>query len=325
MAATGQRFPKVTLDMTNPNRVHSIKTPIGVSHISSVAFNPRSVGSSSGQVWFGSDGGDIFVCPQPGVDTDILMCTYKCAKPCANFHVHGIFPIDVPACVLAHWLGGTGQAGPVDLIWPGGVRTRVVDEATLAQPSFRPRDPKVAVIIRERIRVLTFCGFGLRELFVHTAPNPIAAFSFGDDCFVYFAGAAYHLFVCSSQTVVRLNPAPINKPLVTTLSPTSFVLLYKEFVLVAGQGDEKGHILKTDAAHRLPSKFLSGKDAVYLFYDVHQIKLHRSDLIDRPSSGDPLLKISMLEFCKSWNMSHHLRFERAVSSSKFLRRLCISI
>jgi hypothetical protein len=66
---------------------------------------------------------------------------------------------------------------------------------------------------------------------------------------------------------VRLNPAPINKPLVTALSPTSFILLYKEFVLVAGQGDEKGHILKTDAAHGLPSRFLPGKDAVYLFYD----------------------------------------------------------
>jgi hypothetical protein len=34
-------------------------------------------------------------------------------------------------------------------------------------------------------------------------------------------------------------------------------------------------------------------------YELHEIKLHRSDLSDRPSSGGPLLKISMLELCKS--------------------------
>jgi hypothetical protein len=60
-------------------------------------------------------------------------------------------------------------------------------------------------------------------------------------------------------------------------------------------------------------------------YWLHEIKLHRSDLSDRPSSGRSLLKISMLEFCKSWKLSHGLRFEQSLSSSRFLRRWCISI
>jgi hypothetical protein len=34
-------------------------------------------------------------------------------------------------------------------------------------------------------------------------------------------------------------------------------------------------------------------------YWLHEIKFHRSDLSDRPSSGLPLLKIVVLEFCKS--------------------------
>jgi hypothetical protein len=34
-------------------------------------------------------------------------------------------------------------------------------------------------------------------------------------------------------------------------------------------------------------------------YWLHEIKFHHSDLNDRPSSGRSLLKISMLEFCKS--------------------------
>jgi hypothetical protein len=34
-------------------------------------------------------------------------------------------------------------------------------------------------------------------------------------------------------------------------------------------------------------------------YWLHEIKLYRSDLSDRPSSGRPLSKISMLEFRKS--------------------------
>jgi hypothetical protein len=60
-------------------------------------------------------------------------------------------------------------------------------------------------------------------------------------------------------------------------------------------------------------------------YWPHEIKLHRSDLSDRPSSGRPLLKISMLKFCKPWKLSHGLRFERFLSSSRFLHRRCISI
>jgi hypothetical protein len=43
-------------------------------------------------------------------------------------------------------------------------------------------------------------------------------------------------------------------------------------------------------------------------YWLHEIKLHHSDLSDRPSSGRPLLRFSMLEFCKSWKLSHDLRF-----------------
>jgi hypothetical protein len=60
-------------------------------------------------------------------------------------------------------------------------------------------------------------------------------------------------------------------------------------------------------------------------YWLHEIKLHRSDLSDRPSSGGPLLKVSMLAFCKSWELSHGFRFEPSLSSSRFLRRRCISI
>jgi hypothetical protein len=60
-------------------------------------------------------------------------------------------------------------------------------------------------------------------------------------------------------------------------------------------------------------------------YWPHEIKLHRSDLSDRTSSGRSLLKISMLEFSKSWELSHGIRFNRSLSSSRFLRRRCISI
>jgi hypothetical protein len=60
-------------------------------------------------------------------------------------------------------------------------------------------------------------------------------------------------------------------------------------------------------------------------YWLHEIELHRSNLNDRPSSGRPLLKISMLEFYKPWKLSHGLRFERSLSSSRFLLRRCISI
>jgi hypothetical protein len=60
-------------------------------------------------------------------------------------------------------------------------------------------------------------------------------------------------------------------------------------------------------------------------YWLHEMKLHCSDLNDRPSSGLPLLKISMPEFYKSWKFSHGLRFERSLSPSRFLRRRSISI
>jgi hypothetical protein len=57
----------------------------------------------------------------------------------------------------------------------------------------------------------------------------------------------------------------------------------------------------------------------------YEIKLHRSDLSDRPCSGRPLLNISKLEFCKFWKLSHRIRSEQSLSSSRFLRQRCISI
>jgi hypothetical protein len=60
-------------------------------------------------------------------------------------------------------------------------------------------------------------------------------------------------------------------------------------------------------------------------YWPHEIKvIVLIRVTDRAPAG-PLLKVLMLEFCKSWKLSHVLRFERSLSSSKFLRRRCISI
>jgi hypothetical protein len=55
-------------------------------------------------------------------------------------------------------------------------------------------------------------------------------------------------------------------------------------------------------------------------YWPHEIMFHCSDLSDRPNLADSLLKISMLEFCKFWRLSHGLRFEQLPSSSRFLHR-----
>jgi hypothetical protein len=60
-------------------------------------------------------------------------------------------------------------------------------------------------------------------------------------------------------------------------------------------------------------------------YWLHEIILPHSDLSDRPSSDRPLLKILLLEFGKPCKLSHGLRFERSLTSSRFLRRRCISI
>jgi hypothetical protein len=60
-------------------------------------------------------------------------------------------------------------------------------------------------------------------------------------------------------------------------------------------------------------------------YWLHEIKSHHSDLSDRPGTGRPLLKIFMLEFCKSWKLIHGFRFKRSLSSSRFLHRWCLSI
>jgi hypothetical protein len=60
-------------------------------------------------------------------------------------------------------------------------------------------------------------------------------------------------------------------------------------------------------------------------YWLHEIKLHHSDLSDRPKPAEPLLEILMLELYKFWKLSRGLRFERSLSSSRFLRRRCISI
>jgi hypothetical protein len=54
-------------------------------------------------------------------------------------------------------------------------------------------------------------------------------------------------------------------------------------------------------------------------YWLHEIQLQRSDLSADQAPADPILKISMLEFCKSWKLSRDLRFERSLSSSRFLR------
>jgi hypothetical protein len=87
----------------------------------------------------------------------------------------------------------------------------------------------------------------------------------------------------------------------------------------------KGMILSALVAEPAAVYHEDAFDDYRVKYWPHEIKLHCSDLSDRPSSDIPLLKMQMLEFCKFWKLSDGLQFEQSLNSLKFLYRRYISI
>jgi hypothetical protein len=107
----------------------------------------------------------------------------------------------------------------------------------------------------------------LIEKWTHKFDTEVTGFALTDESYVSCTGNQYFLFKFSTEMRVKLNPSPIMTPYVVPLTSNSFVLVYKDFIMMAGNYNEKGAILQYDQSLGLPQSLLAVPDAIYIFFE----------------------------------------------------------
>jgi hypothetical protein len=216
----------------------------------------------------------IYITTAPQSERDPLLLRSRQSPLRAGFCVAPLHAIIVPTCVLAHWLGPRKERGPAELLFEGGVRTLVSEEAAHVHARNLRQSAIVGIVETCRskpqtteIRICHFCGKTLHEKWTHNVGGEVTAFALTDTCYVYCASNQYFLFNFSAETRVRLNAAAMSTACVSPVTSDSFAFVYKEFLLIADHRNEKGTALPYDRALGAPNWILAVQGAVYLFYD----------------------------------------------------------
>jgi hypothetical protein len=256
--------------MTNPGRISQLRLPSDTSpeNITAVSYVPPAKPGQNGFFWFGTNSGDISVAREPPGQSTALSFEARYAAPVRNQQVRTLLAIDSPPAVLGHWSGRGGQPGPVELIFPGGVRQAIEGKASEVAVANRAGLPsRVGFVFEATIRIFEFFGNTLQEVVTHKAEAPVVGFALAGDSFVYGANKKYTLFNIDNKKQIPLKASPTDNLAVGVLGSGNYVLVYREFLLrVDWQGNEKEPVISVEVARGKMEKLLPDKNAIYRFY-----------------------------------------------------------
>ncbi|OHT14904.1 hypothetical protein TRFO_14699 [Tritrichomonas foetus] len=259
--------------MTNPNNVSTIVTPISAEDITAVAYFKPGGFITSGNVWFGSRDGSLYVAQHPpgNMSEFIFRCRLQTARQ--NFSVNKILSVRDPSCVIVHWIGGSGQPGPVQLIYPGGIRVKVVDEANDAYFYDNKTTKYLVVVVGQKIRVYNFQSNVLlfkNEYDLTTIPT---ACDLARNSFIYYGNGCYSQIDLLTGSIVKLLSSAARKPFVYRIDDrksdtdsTKVFLGDNDFIRVTSlDGKEPGQV-QYDRTHRIPNFMLPCQNCLYQFF-----------------------------------------------------------
>jgi hypothetical protein len=118
--------------MTNPGWISELQLPgdTAPKDVTAVAYVPPAKAVPTGLFWFGTMAGTISVAREPPGQSVNLTFEARFSSPVRHHKVRTLAPVSSPPGMLAHWVGLGDQAGPAEMIFPGGVRQPLDGKAT---------------------------------------------------------------------------------------------------------------------------------------------------------------------------------------------------
>ena len=250
--------------MTNPNNIGPISTPFSPEAITAVAyFRPGAV-ISSGSAWFGLSSGSIYIAHVQDRGSSQLIFRSHLQTAQQNYCVGAIIPAPKPGCVIGHWVGGNGQPGPVQVIYPGAVRAAVVEKAS----NVLYLNGTVAIVLEKKLSLYKFQSNALVfedevELMGHPAVCELC-----DKYFLYYFDGVYYQMNLENMENVKLLTTNIKNPFIYRVGEKRVYLGDNDFIRVSevGDGKEPGQ-LQYDKLNRQPVFMLPNvPSCIYHFF-----------------------------------------------------------
>lgn len=290
--------------MTNPDNHIEIPTPFPSDSITAIAYYKPNISKFilNGNLWIGTKNGSLHIAEEviESRTSFIFRSTMRTARK--NFIVKEIIPIyEDPPCTLVHWMGGNGQAGPVQVIYPGGVRVQIFEEAnrilytTVNKAKAKNSENRslIGILHGESITFFEFIGDMVVEKnkIEKLSDGFIEAIEMGEESIIYFSKGCYHKYDLYNLTDTRISTSTIGElknkinPFVVKVAPETFIIAYKEFMMIIGLNTkEREAMIHYDKNNKVPHRILIFKDIMYQFYDN---LFTRQPIIPLQTGSDP--------------------------------------
>ena len=214
--------------MSNPNNVSDFPPLSGISpkSITSIAYSSKSDYVSQGTIWYGTSDGTVYISEKPSPFAPLSIIS-KIPTAITNFLVYSIYHFEKPKVAIVHWLGGSGQPGPVQIVYPGCIRNTISKEANRVVCYSSPSTSIFAIVSGLEVTVYEFISQIPIEKLKFQATGRIIAIEICEESICYYANNVYNQFYFSNEETVQLSQIPVDTPFVYCLTPTSFIIGYK--------------------------------------------------------------------------------------------------
>lgn len=247
--------------MTNPNNVTDIVTPIPAKNITALTFFKPTGFVISDNVWFGASDGSIYVAQVSKFNNQFAFsCRMQTAR--INYGVHKMIPISSPVCTLVHWLGGNKQPGPVQIIYPGGVRVNVVDEAT----NVLYTKNRVLIFNGSKLQIFHFQANTILFMDENELQDVPTAMDVCGDYLIYYGNGTYYQMNLADSSASKIFSSVVRNPFVYTVGPSKVYLGDNDFIRVTELDGKEPGKLQYDRNNRVPNFMLPTQNCVYQFF-----------------------------------------------------------
>ena len=274
--------------MTNPSNIKDIQLPLDPSSITAIAFYPSCTNVPAGSLWLGARDGSIAICEKGRVERDPLVLRCKLQTTRVNYPVREMLPVLEPQAMLCHWTIDNMRPGPVEAIYPGGVRCQLSEKANILSVSTKRDAPIVGIVTYDsetevsEIQLMKFTGPVAACYYKQHVKGLVEAFAVTDEHFVYLAEGLYRMYKYDIKCEAKMMSSPAGVfARAFPLSENRSIIGYNEFILVVGNYISKGLMEKYSGT---PTAVLPAKDAVYIGYEdrLEYKKISKDGIEQRP-------------------------------------------
>ena len=257
--------------MTNPNNIKDVELPVDPASVTAVAFYPACSNVAAGSLWIGCRDGSIAVCEKARVERDPFILRCKIQGSRQNYPVENLLPVMEPQAMICHWIIDNLRPGPVEAIYPGGVRCTLCAEANIVSVSTKREAPLIGVVTyfreqeKSEIKLMKFVGTVVSSYFWHKVDGLVQAFAVTDEHFVYLSQDGYHMYKYGSNAETKIKEAPSgNSPFAFPLTENRSLIGVNDFALVVGNYVTAGKMnVRYDGE---PCAMLPTENGVYIAY-----------------------------------------------------------